>query len=197
MNVITKSGTNSLHGSLFEYQRLQALSADTSNGMPLEGFRREQFGGSIGGAIVKNKLFFFAASEGINENLTRPNLSAVIGTPCSVTNPVFRGNITDAQIDASGDCQRQTLLNFYRTNFNQEEGLPVDRTINNVSVFGRVDYNVNSKNLMYGSIPSTGREIQTRPSTLLRMEIPRMGLKGLRRFRPSTITGLRQSRRRS
>jgi len=151
VNVITKSGTNSLHGSLFEYQRLQALSADTSNGMPLEGFRREQFGGSIGGAIVKNKLFFFAASEGINENLTRPNLSAVIGTPCSVTNPVFRSNITDAQIDASGDCQRQTLLNFYRTNFNQEEGLPVDRKINNVSVFGRVDYNLNAKNLMYGS----------------------------------------------
>ncbi|WP_245632590.1 TonB-dependent receptor [Edaphobacter aggregans] len=151
VNVITKSGTNSLHGSLFEYQRLQALSADTSNGMPLEGFSREQFGGSIGGAIVKNKLFFFAASEGIRENLTRPNLSTVIGTPCSVTNPVFRSNITDAQIDASGDCQRQTLLNFYKMNFNQDEGLPVDRTINNVSVFGRVDYNLNAKNLMYGS----------------------------------------------
>ncbi len=151
VNVVTKSGTNSLHGSLFEYQRLQALSADTSNGMPLQDFSREQFGGSIGGAIVKNKLFFFAASEGIRENLTRSNLSAVIGSPCSVANPVFRSNITDAQIDASGDCQRLTLLNFYRTNYNQEEGLPINRTVNNVSVFGRVDYNVNEKNLMYTS----------------------------------------------
>ncbi len=151
VNVITKSGTNELHGSLFEYQRLKALSADTSDGKPLDGFHREQFGGSIGGAIVKDKLFFFAASEGIRENLTRANLSAVIGTPCSVTNPVFRGNITDAQINASGDCQRQVLLNFYKTNFNQSEGLPVYHTINNVSVFGRVDYNLNAKNLIYGS----------------------------------------------
>jgi hypothetical protein len=151
VNVVTKSGTNELHGSLFEYQRLKALSSSTSNGKPLDGFHREQFGGSIGGAIVKNKLFFFVASEGIRENLRRANLSATIGTPCSVTNPVFRSNITDAQINASGDCQRQVLLNFYKTNFNQSEGLPVYHTINNVSVFGRVDYNLNSKNLIYGS----------------------------------------------
>ena len=151
VNVITKSGTNELHGSLFYFQRLEALTADTSDGKPLDGFHREQFGGSIGGEIIKDKLFFFTASEGIHENLTRANLSATIGTPCSVTNPVFRSNITDAQIDASGDCQRQVLVNFYKTNFNQNEGLPINRPVNNASVFGRVDYNLNSKNLIYGS----------------------------------------------
>jgi hypothetical protein len=151
VNVITKSGTNQTHGSLFEYQRLKALAANTSDGKPLDGFHREQFGGSLGGAIVKSKLFAFTAAEGIHENLTRANLGAVIGTPCAITNPVFHSNITDAQIDASGDCQRQVLLNFYKTGFNQSEGLPVYHTINNVSVFGRVDFNLNAKNLIYAS----------------------------------------------
>jgi hypothetical protein len=151
VNVITKSGTNNFHGSLFEYQRLQALTADTSDGKPLQDFHREQFGGSAGGHIIKDKLFFFGAGEGIDENLSRPALSATIGTPCPVTNPVFNNNITESQIEASGDCQRQVLLNFYKANFNENDGLPVDHVVHNGAFFGRVDYNINQKNLLYGS----------------------------------------------
>src|SRR5712692_4656990 len=65
VNVVTKSGTNDLHGSAFIYQRLEALTAATSDGKPLQNFRRNQFGGSVGGPIRKDKLFFFAAGEGI------------------------------------------------------------------------------------------------------------------------------------
>lgn len=151
VNVITKSGGNDFHGSLFEYQRLKALTANTSDGTPLTDFHREQFGGSAGGHIIKNKLFYFGAAEGIDENLLRPNLSTAIGTPCAVANPVFRSNISDAQISASGDCQRLVLLNFYKSNFNQNEGLPVDHVVHNAAFFGRVDYNINRKNLLYGS----------------------------------------------
>src|SRR5262249_61905094 len=61
VNVITKSGTNQVHGSLFHFQRLEALTSDTSDGKPLTDFRREQFGGTIGGPIVKDKMFFFGA----------------------------------------------------------------------------------------------------------------------------------------
>src|SRR6266849_6584225 len=82
VNVITKSGTNEIHGSAFEYFRTEALTAATSDGKPLQDFRRNQFGGSVGGPIRKDKLFFFAAGEGIRENLTRKNLSVPIGTPC-------------------------------------------------------------------------------------------------------------------
>src|SRR5215471_1714903 len=82
VNVLTKSGTNTVHGSVFEYFRTEALTAATSDGKPLDGFRRHQFGGSFGGPIVKDKLFFFAASEGIREDLTRKNLSVPLGTPC-------------------------------------------------------------------------------------------------------------------
>ncbi|HWW96099.1 MAG TPA: carboxypeptidase regulatory-like domain-containing protein [Edaphobacter sp.] len=156
VNVITKSGTNNLHGSLFHYQRLQALTANTSDGNPLTNFHREQFGGSVGGPIIKDKLFFFGAAEGIDENLLRPNLSAynagTLGSaPCAITNPVFRSNITDAQIDANGDCQRQVLINFYKSNFKEDESLPVDHVVHNGAFFGRVDYTINPKNQLFGS----------------------------------------------
>ncbi len=153
VNVITKSGTNEIHGSLFEYFRTEALTAATSDGKPLDGFRRNQFGGTVGGPIIKDKLFFFLASEGIREDLSRKNLGETLGTACGVSSPVFGpgGTITDAQISASGDCQRQTLLNFFQTNFSTNEGLPVDHSVRNVSVFGRVDYNLNSKNQIFGS----------------------------------------------
>ncbi len=151
VNVITKSGTNDFHGSLFEYQRLEGLTAAASDGSALTDFHREQAGGSAGGHIIKDKLFYFAALEGIDENLLRANLSAPIGTPCAVANPAFGGNISDAQIDASGDCQRQVLVNFYKANYNENEGAPVDHVVHNIAAFGRMDYNINSKNLLYGS----------------------------------------------
>ncbi|HEY2013264.1 MAG TPA: carboxypeptidase regulatory-like domain-containing protein, partial [Bryobacteraceae bacterium] len=156
INVITKSGTNEFHGSLFHYQRLEALTGTTSDGTPLTNFHREQFGGSAGGRIIKDKLFFFGAGEGIDENLLRANLSAynasALGSaPCPVTNPVFRTNITDAQINANGDCQRQVLLAFYKSNFNDNEGAPVDHVVHNGAFFGRVDYNINPKNQFFVS----------------------------------------------
>jgi hypothetical protein len=152
INVITKSGTNNIHGSAFEYFRDESLTAATSDGKSLDNFRRNQFGGSVGGPIKKDKLFFFGATEGIRENLTRGNLSTTLGgTACPVTNPVFNTNITDAAIEANPDCQRQTLLNFMNTSFNEDDSKPVDHLVRNGSGFGRVDYNINAKNQVFGS----------------------------------------------
>ena len=151
VNVITKSGTNDIHGSAFEYFRTEGLTSATSDGKPLDNFRRNQFGGSVGGPIVKDKLFFFGAGEGIRENLTRKNLSVPIGTACTVVKPVFNTNISDAAIAASADCQRQVLLNFMQTNFSENDGLPVDHLVRNGAGFGRVDYNLNAKNQIFGS----------------------------------------------
>src|SRR6185295_451516 len=117
INVITKSGTNQVHGSLFHFQRMEALTANTSDGKPLKDFRREQFGGVIGGPIRKDKSFFFLSFEGINERLTRANLSDPIGTPCPVTTPTIIAN--EALINGSPDCQRLALINFIRTTRNQ------------------------------------------------------------------------------
>lgn len=144
INVIPKSGTNEVRGSLFHFQRLEALTANTSDGKPLKDFRREQFGGVVGGPIRKNKSFFFLSFEGINENLTRANLSDPIGTPCAVTAPTIIAN--EAAINASPDCQRLALINFMKTTRNQDEGLPVKHPIKNYALLGKTDFNLNSSN---------------------------------------------------
>jgi hypothetical protein len=144
INVITKSGTNEVHGSLFHFQRLEALTSNTSDGKPLKDFRREQFGGTLGGPIVKDKAFFFLALEGIRENLRRPNLSEPIGTPCPVSTPTISAN--ESLIGGSADCQRVALLNFFRTSRGQEEGLPIDHKINNNALLAKLDWVIDTKN---------------------------------------------------
>src|SRR5215470_15215310 len=139
VNVVTKSGTNDLHGSLFHYQRLEALTAHTSDGKPLKDFRREQSGGSIGGPNVKNKAFFFGTFEQIFENLRRDNLSTAIGTPCSISAPVV--GVNDGLIAGSADCQRLALVNFFKTRFSQDENLPIIHSVNNSAALGRFDWN--------------------------------------------------------
>ena len=62
VNVTTKSGTNTLHGEAFGFIRDHSFAATSPGGHDYY-FQREQFGGSVGGAIIKNKLFFFADGE--------------------------------------------------------------------------------------------------------------------------------------
>jgi Carboxypeptidase regulatory-like domain/TonB-dependent Receptor Plug Domain len=155
INVVAKSGTNAIHGSGFEYFRTESLTAATSDGKPLDGFRRNQFGGSFGGPLIKDKLFFFAAGEGIRENLNRPALGAPLGAACSVATPVV--GVNDAVIAASGECQRVALLHFFKTAAfpaafkNTDESLPVIHEQRNAAVFGRVDYNLNARNQVFAS----------------------------------------------
>jgi outer membrane receptor for ferrienterochelin and colicin len=144
INVISKSGTNDVHGSLFYFQRLEGLTAHTSDGKPLKDFNRKQFGGTVGGPISKNKAFFFLSFEGIREKLSRANLSEAIGTPCSVAAPTITAN--EALINGSADCQRLALINFIKTTRNQDEGLPVQHKINNEAFLGKVDWDLNSAN---------------------------------------------------
>jgi hypothetical protein len=145
VNVVTKSGGDVLHGSLFHFQRLEALAADTSDGRPLQDFHREQFGGTIGGPIIRQKMFFFGAVEQIIENLTRPNLSAPLGS-CPVSTPVVTNAAQAALIGSNAECQRLALLNFFQTNRNQQEGLPVSHPIRNTALLGKFDWNVNNAN---------------------------------------------------
>ncbi len=77
VNVVTKSGSNQFHGSLYEYNRVSALASETyqtdaanfaqklqgRSALPNSSFVRNQFGYSVGGPIIKNKLFFFSNTE--------------------------------------------------------------------------------------------------------------------------------------
>src|SRR6266481_147138 len=67
INVVTKSGSNSFHGSGYEFNRVSALTTNdvdsAANGTPKSKYTRNQFGYSFGGPILKNKLFFFSNTE--------------------------------------------------------------------------------------------------------------------------------------
>jgi outer membrane receptor protein involved in Fe transport len=149
VNVITKSGTNDVRGSLFHFQRLEKLTANTSDGQKLNDFRREQFGGTIGGPFKRDKSFFFVAAEGIRERFTRANLSAPLGA-CPVTSPTLAAN--EALLNTNAECQRLALLSFFRTRRNQEEGQPVERLIRNGSFLGKLDNYFNDANKLATSI---------------------------------------------
>jgi hypothetical protein len=71
VNIVTKSGTNQYHGSLFDYERnghLQALPYTFDRALAAPPFNREQFGGSVGGPIKTNKAWWFVSSEYRNQN---------------------------------------------------------------------------------------------------------------------------------
>ncbi|MEJ7607895.1 MAG: TonB-dependent receptor [Bryobacteraceae bacterium] len=67
LNVITRGGTNQLHGSLFGFNRVAALRARNAFNVapqPKPGFIRNEFGGTLGGPIVKNRTFYFGGYQG-------------------------------------------------------------------------------------------------------------------------------------
>jgi len=93
--MVTKGGTNTLHGSLFEYFRNSALDArnffdykTAASNRRLPAFTRNQFGGSVGGPIKKDKTFFFGVYEGLRQRLGITTISNVMPAACHTANYV-------------------------------------------------------------------------------------------------------------
>jgi len=91
MNIITKGGTNQFHGELFDFFRNDALDAldyfSNSLTSPKVPLRMEQFGGNLAGPIVKDKLFFFANYEGLQQRTTQIN--KLNGVPSALVRSQF------------------------------------------------------------------------------------------------------------
>ena len=101
VNAIFKSGTNQIHGDAFGFFRNSALDArnffDPAGSVP--PFHRNQYGGSIGGPIKKDKAFFFGSFEGLNQDLSISEKSLTLSNGARtgvVPNPGGPGNITVA-----------------------------------------------------------------------------------------------------
>jgi len=78
VSVVTQSGTNALHGSLFEFLRNSALdSPSVFDKGTVPPFRRNQFGGSLGGPLKKDKLFLFGNYEAFRQRLSTTSVSTV------------------------------------------------------------------------------------------------------------------------
>ncbi len=101
VNVITKSGTNGLHGDVYEYFRNTVLDARNYFDLPGQApqWNQNQFGGTLGGPIKKDRTFFFGSYEGrrIRQGLTGQAVAVPSGTP-SLTSPTgeFAGDFSGA-----------------------------------------------------------------------------------------------------
>jgi outer membrane receptor protein involved in Fe transport len=92
INVVTKSGTNELHGSIYEFFRNKVLNANdycltAAEGLPCEKpqFNQNQFGGTLGGPILKNRTFFFGSYEG--RRIRQGILSPAVNVPSAQERP--------------------------------------------------------------------------------------------------------------
>ncbi len=99
VDVITKSGTNQFHGDLFEFLRNSDLNANdfflNRNGQPRPDLKQNQFGGTFGGPIWKDKLFFFTSYQG-----TRQVIGEGAGSLQSVVLPPLTNNRSAAALGA-------------------------------------------------------------------------------------------------
>ena len=152
VNIVTKSGTNQFHGDFFDYFRNNVLDARNYFnfvGQPQAEFKNNQFGGSIGGPIIKDKAFFFADYEGQREGVGVVTLACVPNiTAADATNPVI------AALLARNPWPAPNIASSIPTNTGCPDGPDASITspsFNNLtSVIGKVDYNFNQSNTLTG-----------------------------------------------
>ena len=197
VNVITKSGSNQFHGSAYDFLRNEKTDARNFFSAIRPTLRQNQFGGSLGGPIIKNKLFFFGNYEGFRRSQQRTfvntvpteamrlgNFSGVrdIFDPLTLrADPTAATGFTrqpfaNRQIPANRfDPVMSKLLSAYP--LPQRPGL-VNNHITNPGEKQRwdqgdlrIDYNWNEKNTIFGRY-SRQDTVTTRPSTFAPVTLP-------------------------
>ena len=178
INLVTKSGSNQWHGSAHEYNRNTIFAANdffnNKNGVDRPPLNRNQFGGSIGGPIRKDKLFFFFNYEGRRDALS-DQVQQVVPSNTFRSGQLnyvdVNGNIqtaTSAQlqaIDPQGVGANQAFLNFVNSRYpvgndpSLGDGLNTtgflfnapDHRKDNIYT-ARLDYSISSKHKLFGRI---------------------------------------------
>ena len=135
INVSTKSGTNHYHGEAFGLFRDRRAGFANSPGGLSNPFQRNQFGGSLGGAIIKDKLFFFANSERVKQDQLQP---LTFSDPFSSLNGGFTSPYRDTYSVGKLDWNATKAVHvFYRFSF--EQNLSTANFGNGYSVFSNRD----------------------------------------------------------
>jgi outer membrane receptor protein involved in Fe transport len=164
VNLVTKSGTNTFHGSAYEYNRLSKLSSNTlwndTNSTPKGVFTRNDFGFAVGGPVIKNKLFFFNNTEWIRVRSGAPTSYTIIDpasvatlAPASQAYFAAFGKLASNTIvtTPSFPCSKNVAnLNCETVSFNvpgdSGGGLPQNTWLE----VARIDYNITDKTILYG-----------------------------------------------
>ena len=84
VNLVTMSGTNKFHGDIFEFIRNGAVNATNYFAAKADTLKRNQFGGTIGGPIIENKLFFFGGYQGTITRTTPPTSTFFVPTAAAL-----------------------------------------------------------------------------------------------------------------
>jgi len=129
VNIVTKSGTNDLHGSIFEFFRNETLNARNffNNVGEKDKFRNNQFGFALGGPVVKDKTFFYVTYEGQRERLGITSLNNVpVLSDFADAFGAIRGLVGPAP-----ECAAGTILNCV----NSQPGGVVNPVISNLFNF--------------------------------------------------------------
>jgi len=172
VNAITRSGTNGFHGSAYEFLRNSALDARNFFEDPTvrkAPFKRNQFGGAVGGPIIKNHTFFFADFEGIRQSkgiaevATVPSNAARAGTvSCSssdVTNNVAGCTSTSNLHTVTVDPAAQQYLALYPVQNGSIAGsndlatftFAGQQIVNENFVTTRIDHKFTDKDSIFGT----------------------------------------------
>jgi hypothetical protein len=149
MNIVTKSGTNTLHGSFFELFRDEGMNATTTTekntGADKGDYRRNQFGGSFGGPIVRDRMHYFGAVErtqqdtfqAVNTKGLFPSLDGVYATP-------YRETLLNIKATANVTTSQYLSVRYGRNENSQPYGAARDRA---PSAWGASENEFNSVNL--------------------------------------------------
>ena len=171
MNSVSKSGTDAFHGSVYEFLRNSAMDArnftDPSN---VPEFRRNQFGGTIGGPIKKDKLFFFANYEGVQQV---QGFSQIVTVPLPQNRTSTASNAqTAAAVNAVMALYPQPTFNFNTGAGTGQTTVVANQPAHENYILGRVDYNISDKDsffvryfddLQYEVYPFSGSNLALNP----------------------------------
>jgi Carboxypeptidase regulatory-like domain len=152
INVVTKSGSNQFHGSVFEYLRNDALDAanffDNIIGSK-SALRLNQFGGSVGGPIIKDKLFFFGSYEGYRLRAGINSIEAVPGEQSRICLSVACSPVTTPFLPAFRSPNAVIIARGIGSNLFDVAQLQGTSVVDEDAFAMRFDYKLNAANNMY------------------------------------------------
>jgi len=139
VNVTTRSGSNAIHGEAFGLFRGNQIAADLP-GPTAPPFQREQFGGNLGGAVIKNKLFWFLDAERTKQDLTaaQPFTAPFNALDTNLVEP-YREFMTDQRMDWN---VKGSTRAFYRFNFDQNSDIRPFGSASSLQGFKNADHTV-------------------------------------------------------
>ena len=168
VNAVTKSGTNDLHGDLFEFLRNGDFNARDTYAVARDTLKRSQFGGVVGGRVIKDKLFFFGGYQGTIQKSTPsqsiayvPSAAMIAGDFTGLESPGCNGNVQkNLNAPFVGNKIAPSLLNPVALNL--EKLMPISTDPCGKIVYGlvqnqsehlavtRVDWQKSEKNSIFG-----------------------------------------------